>query len=153
MEFWGNLKLFKRLVWTMFALYLILLIKVIFFKYGLQMTLLLLRDEHRYVANLMPFKTIFSYVFRQGLDMITIKNILGNIIAFCPMGFLLPILFMRQRSIATIAICFCFSLSFEVIQILTNIGSFDVDDLILNTVGSTIGLLLYKATACLFTKK
>ena len=36
------------------------------------------------------------------------------------------------------------SLSFELVQLLAGLGSFDVDDLILNTTGGIAGYILYK---------
>ena len=35
------------------------------------------------------------------------------------------------------------SLGVEVMQLLTKVGSFDVDDILLNTVGGVIGFLIY----------
>ena len=65
-----------------------LLIKVIFFKYGYMASLILLQERNRpFGGNFIPFKTITFYFRTSSID-ITIKELLGNIIAFGPMGFL-----------------------------------------------------------------
>ena len=47
---------------------------------------------------------------------------------------------------------FCISLLFELFQLYTGIGVFDVDDLLLNTCGGMIGYLLYKIARRLMTE-
>jgi glycopeptide antibiotics resistance protein len=39
---------------------------------------------------------------------------------------------------------FCLSLTFELLQLFFRLGSFDVDDLLLNTAGGMIGYLPFK---------
>ena len=43
----------------------------------------------------------------------------------------------------TILLCFEFSAVAEVIQLVTKVGCFDVDDLMLNTFGGCIGYLVF----------
>lgn len=72
------------------------------------------------------------------------QNIGGNILGFVPLGFLLPYLFFRRlRLIGTVTCVFCLSLLFEVTQLYTGLGVFDVDDLVLNTVGGLLGCLIF----------
>jgi glycopeptide antibiotics resistance protein len=69
-----------------------------------------------------------------------IQNIAGNIVLFVPLGIFLPILMPAFQSINKIlAIGFFLSLSFELIQLITVLGFFDIDDTILNTLGALIG--------------
>ena len=71
-------------------------------------------------------------------------NIGGNIIGFIPFGILLPVLFLSLRKIwKTVFTVFCISLLFETTQLLTGLGVFDVDDLILNTAGGLLGYIIY----------
>lgn len=78
------------------------------------------------------------------------KNIAGNMLLLLPLGFLVPILWQRfQDGRKMILFTFCFSLSIELMQLLLMyIGltgrAFDVDDIILNTLGGCIGYFLYK---------
>lgn len=96
--------------------------------------------------NLTPFLEI-----RRGLKHVdtvgyryVIVNILGNIAAFMPFGFLLPLVSERKvHVIKAGAATFLLSLAAETIQLLSRTGAFDVDDLILNTVGGVCGYIGY----------
>jgi len=44
----------------------------------------------------------------------------------------------------TVFYSFELSLLVELIQLVTKVGSFDVDDIILNTIGGAIGYIVYK---------
>lgn len=78
-------------------------------------------------------------------------NIGGNILGFIPLGFLFPFVWHRRaRALVTVLFCFLVSLSFEIIQLKTGIGIFDVDDLFLNTLGGTIGMGVFFALAWMF---
>ncbi|MFJ5770083.1 VanZ family protein [Psychrobacillus sp. NPDC093180] len=98
-------------------------------------------------ANLIPFKNTINYIVnhdRFNLD-IVINNTLGNILIFIPLGIFLPILFKRYTSFSK-AITFSILVSFtiEALQFLLQIGQFDIDDLILNSIGSIVGFLFIK---------
>ena len=96
-------------------------------------------------ANLKPFSTIYLFYRSKRLrEEYKYDNIGGNIIGFVPLGILLPALFLSLRSIWRVAlISFCISLIFETTQLLTGLGSFDVDDIILNTAGGIAGYIVY----------
>lgn len=77
-------------------------------------------------------------------------NLGGNIFGFAPLGILLPLLFFRMRNFFRLtAMIFLISFCFETTQLLTGLGVFDVDDLLLNTLGGILGYLV----VILFTKK
>lgn len=61
---------------------------------------------------------------------------------FMPFGFLIPLLWNVSDK-KVIVIGFCSSLFIEFCQLFLARGT-DVDDLILNTTGTILGLLLYK---------
>jgi glycopeptide antibiotics resistance protein len=72
--------------------------------------------------------------------MIRIENLAGNIIGFSPFGIILPLLSKRFQKLSRVTLAtFFLSLTFELIQLIFEFGSFDVDDLILNTIGGIIG--------------
>lgn len=101
----------------------------------------------RVTTNFIPFETILRYInYSQyfNLDLI-ILNLLGNLLIFTPMGFLLPLLSKRSRKV-WIVVCagFFSSLAVETVQFIFRVGSADVDDLILNTLGAWFGYLAYK---------
>ncbi|MES1214055.1 MAG: VanZ family protein [Bacteroidota bacterium] len=150
-------KFLRILTWALLLFCMMVLTRYILFKGGVDhyKTYFTNFDGKRTVrwgvkrANFVPFSTLrYFYSVRKRYSYVA-KNILGNIIGFIPLGVLLPILFVRlQRAGRTIGAVFLVSLSFETIQLITDLGVFDVDDLLLNTVGGAIGYLLYS-----FSKK
>lgn len=95
--------------------------------------------------NLLPLKVLFE-TYREVFINLNINyfiiNFLGNIIMFMPIGFFIPLLWeIPDKKI--IIVGFLFSLFIEVCQLFLNRGT-DVDDLILNTLGTILGLLVYK---------
>src|SRR5687768_10622336 len=92
--------------------------------------------------NLVPFKTLVGYFSTfEGLSIT--DQFIGNVIAFVPFGFLLPLIASRLRSFTLmLRSTFIFSLLIEIAQLLFQVGAFDVDDLFLNTLGGVIGFLL-----------
>lgn len=79
------------------------------------------------------------------LDMISgpIDAVL-NIVLFVPLGFFLPLLYKKYSRISNIALTgFLFSLSIEIVQMFGR-GSTDINDLITNTVGASLGYFIYK---------
>lgn len=72
------------------------------------------------------------------------SNLAGNVIAFVPYGLLIPLLSHKNRRFwKVVLLSFDFSLLVEVIQLVSKVGSFDVDDLILNTVGGMVGFACF----------
>ena len=75
------------------------------------------------------------------------SNIMGmvlNMVMFAPLGFLLPAYFERYRHWGrTLAAGFLTSLTVELIQLFT-FRATDVDDLIMNTLGTIVGFLIAK---------
>lgn len=95
--------------------------------------------------NLLPLKVLFE-TYREVFINLNINyfiiNFLGNIIMFMPIGLFIPLLWeIPDKKI--IIVGFLFSLFIEVCQLFLNRGT-DVDDLILNTLGTILGLLVYK---------
>lgn len=71
-------------------------------------------------------------------------NLAGNVLGFVPFGFFVPILNKRLRkSIVITVLGFLMSLTVELIQLVTKVGCFDVDDLLLNTLGAFFGYLFF----------
>ena len=74
-----------------------------------------------------------------------IINLVGNVAAFMPFGFFMPVVSRRSRGpVRIILLGFGFSLMLETIQLVFRVGSFDVDDLILNTLGAGLGFFCYR---------
>lgn len=72
------------------------------------------------------------------------SNFLGNILLFIPIGLLFPIVTGKTKWYWTIGVGLSFSLLIETIQLITSLGYFDPDDIMLNTLGMAIGFGLWK---------
>ena len=96
--------------------------------------------------NLKPFVEIRRFwMYREQVGLSAFfMNIFGNVIGFIPLGFILPVISRRCRSGFLIVLSgFSLSLCVETIQLVTRVGCFDVDDLILNTAGAAAGYVLF----------
>jgi glycopeptide antibiotics resistance protein len=71
-------------------------------------------------------------------------NLLGNILLFIPFPFVLVIVFNKKQPAYILLSAFLLSLFIEVMQFIFKSGVADADDVLLNTLGATIGLLLVK---------
>lgn len=95
-------------------------------------------------TNLIPFKVLFetyNEVFINGYINYFLINFIGNITIFMPIGFFIPLLWDISNK-KVILIGFLSSLFIELSQLFLIRGT-DVDDLILNTLGTILGLLVY----------
>lgn len=102
-------------------------------------------DEYHY--NLVLFREIKRfYRYREILGMKSVMiNLAGNIVAFMPFGFFLPILWPRSGKFLYVTFwSFSFSLVVETIQLVYKVGTFDVDDLFLNTLGGIFGYMMMR---------
>lgn len=77
--------------------------------------------------------------------MVPIRNIGGNILLFIPLGFSIANLFSHFSWKKVIILGVFTSLLVELIQLNIPGRSLDVDDLLLNTLGTAIGYLAYQA--------
>ncbi len=76
-----------------------------------------------------------------------------NIALLVPLGFLLPLLWPEwNKPIGVLLFGVAFSLLIEASQLL-NIRFTDIDDVLLNTLGAVLGLLLYRVFAALSKRK
>ncbi|GFZ89001.1 hypothetical protein GCM10008018_38960 [Paenibacillus marchantiophytorum] len=153
---------------AIFALYLYAVFKIILFKFQaidfnflwhqLQRNLgdLSFIKERLHRANFTPFQSISSNV--QMVSSHNIINLYGNIALFIPYGIFLVYLAKKQRIsfLGVFMRALALSLSLEILQVVFAIGSFDVDDLILNVFGSLIGCFaarLYRFSPRIFKVK
>lgn len=79
-------------------------------------------------------------------------NFLGNIILFVPVGILLPVVTGWKKMWKTVVAGISFSFFIEIIQLTTSRGCFDLDDVLLNGMGTVIGFGIFQAAKRLFTK-
>lgn len=133
----------QKLGWVLFILYLCLLAYFMFFSESFGRT-----DTSRgYQYNLVPLKEISRYFTYYSVigPMLFLVNIVGNVAAFLPFGFFLPIISRRSKKwYNTCMLGFGFSLMLEALQLIFKVGSFDVDDMILNTLGAVLGYIAFQ---------
>lgn len=98
-------------------------------------------DEYRY--NLIPFTSIYHDLITSGINPFWLMRFTGNIVLFIPFGILLPkiwpLRYWQVLAIHTLGIC-----ALETLQLITQRGMLDIDDLILNTLGMTIGYAIHQ---------
>jgi glycopeptide antibiotics resistance protein len=91
-------------------------------------------------SNYIPFYTAYYYFTGSDPLRYTKENLVGNVILFAPFGIFLPLLFNKVHGFkSVIIISFLVSVTFEIIQLFTILGNFDVDDIILNVLGGALG--------------
>jgi len=135
-----NLKLYEELVSLSFIIYILSLFYLVTFQ-----------DVNYGTSNYTPFKEMFRYDIGSKLF---IKNVLGNILLFVPLGFYAGYYTKSKKLIPMFILVTLSSATVEFTQL--NIGrTFDIDDIILNSIGGLLGFLLYKFGEHLpkFTKK
>ncbi len=135
----------KNLTRFLFILYLIVLTWVILFKMELDFSLL--KNMNDRSINLIPFAE--SVTIDGKTD---ISEILLNVIVFIPFGIYISMLHKPWNFIQKIIPIFCVSLLYEVLQYAFAIGGSDITDLIGNTLGGIIGMILFFILIRMFGK-
>ena len=99
-------------------------------------------------VNITLFKELTRYQIGTRLFY---RNIVGNIIMFIPFGFFTSYYLKLERKSFIFAITLIISVVIELIQL--KIGrAFDIDDILLNIIGSMIGYFMYRIVDKLFGK-
>ena len=132
----------QKFGWVLFILYLIALTYFLFFAEMAGRT----DADRTYHYNLVLFKEIGRFIkYRHLLGWYPVcTNLLGNILIFLPFGMLVPMLSKKYKRFWCVALLsFELSLAVELIQLLTKVGSCDVDDMLLNTIGGMLGYAIY----------
>lgn len=100
-------------------------------------------------VNLVPFLTIknYWYVVRHSNDTDLLRhcliNLVGNVLLFIPIGYWMVRIWPRFRNFFLFLVtCSGLILLVEALQLFTLLGSFDIDDIILNLFGMIIGYFL-----------
>ncbi|MCD8346537.1 MAG: VanZ family protein [Lachnospiraceae bacterium] len=100
-----------------------------------------------YDYNIYPFREIIRYIrYRELLGTRAVLiNLFGNVIGFLPFGALVPLMARGARRAWRITLLSLeVSVLVEVSQLIFHVGCFDVDDMILNTLGGLLGYLAFR---------
>ena len=110
--------------------------------------------------NLQPMDTLrrFWWVLQYSENPTQIRhaiiNLGGNVVMFLPLGGLTPMIWPRLQKFWRHGITMVMIIAvIELVQLFTLLGSCDVDDLILNLVGTTLGFFLWKLSTWIHQKK
>ena len=124
----------KNLICFGFGIYLLLLVWLILFK--LEPRFWQLQQTGRSM-NLIPFARSMLQNGR-----ISISEIAYNALFFVPLGIYLSVLDITDRAWKRVMTGFLASIAFEGAQYLFAIGASDITDVIMNTLGTALGVLI-----------
>lgn len=95
-----------------------------------------------YISELIPFKTIISQLKYGSINEIA-RNIIGNLCLFIPLSFLLILKDNKYKNILRQTLILLPSiLMTELLQMITSVGVFDIDDIILNYLGVLLFIII-----------
>lgn len=138
----------KKLIKILFSIYIFFLILFVVLKFdgsferiiSLHNSIIENEKDGLRNINLIPFRAMSPYL-RDITEPYAFKNIAANIVIFIPLGF-----FISNKNpknvFKALIICLGVILSIELIQLFFKIGFFDVDDIILNFIGSLLGVFI-----------
>ena len=129
----------KKIAQIVFGVYLFLLVWLVLFKFAPPTKWASLGSSRR--LELIPFAA------RETGMRETRREMLANIAIFVPLGAYLSAFFAKKNLFFPVLIGFCLSLLFEIVQFAFAIGAADVTDLLMNTAGALIGVLLCRLLA------
>ena len=129
--------LFCRFYKVLIPFYILFMLYLMFFGFG--------RSPYDFnIVRLVPMASTAGFI-RETIQWKTIViNVFGNIIMFIPFGFL-GILIPDLKHFRKLMFNFISAIIIiESFQYFTRLGVFDIDDIILNTIGVAIGFGIYK---------
>lgn len=144
----------NRIVFALFILYVLIILFLLVFpnNYRSQNVLIGGLTWERWSAyvmsgfNLVPLRGLLEQIGNILAEQDVARNIIyivGNILGFAPLGFFLPVLFSVQRKLRMFLITILLAIFvLELVQVMTMRGSFDIDDIILNTAGAYLGFMV-----------
>lgn len=143
-----NISILREVVISLFFIYFLAVIYFTICKGGL----LNIAFKNNVYINLIPFKETMQMFNNEFMGIgNALYNIMGNIIMFIPLGFFIPFLFESGNKFNKVLLySLCASITIEMIQLLTSINITDIDDVIFNTLGGVIGLVMYRSYALIF---
>ncbi len=139
-----NSKRQRNISYIVFGIYMMLLIWLILFKFTTNFS------ELDYIRNInfIPFSE--SLITNGHLD---ITEIVYNILVFTPLGVYVSAFKPNWSFLRKAGASLCLSLLFETLQFIFAIGASDITDLIGNTVGGIIGIVIFLFFKKIFKKK
>ena len=125
----------KIILIIIFIIYLAALLRITVFRSGFDFSNAFSGGE----VNPVPFADLVNVFIADKRAFIYL--FFGNILWFVPLGFLMKRI-TNMTSARIILLGFLFSLCIETMQFIFGMGVFEIDDLLLNTVGVLLGTVL-----------
>jgi glycopeptide antibiotics resistance protein len=114
-------------------------------------TILQNREIGYWNYNFEPLKAYRGW-YNIGLYGVIVHNLLGNIVAFIPMGYFEMALSKDRKLWKIILKCFVVVTLLEVFQFVSCLGYLDIDDITMNTFGCLLGCLGFDLLAVICRK-
>jgi glycopeptide antibiotics resistance protein len=137
--------------WALFGAYLIVLLFLTFFPFnGLSGT-------DPVDLRLQAFRTI-HFALKKGPGSREFTVLVGNLVAFVPLGLLLPQMIGRRSLLLVVAVGLALSVAVEAGQLAVSVAlgfayrTADIDDVIVNVTGAVLGYLIYIVVTTLWTR-
>ena len=130
----------NKLTTVLFIIYLVALLWILVFKLGVRFSYMANRS-----VNLIPFSE--PLILNGKIDF---GEMILNVVIFVPLGMYAGILFERWIFGKKVFLFFLVSLMVEALQFILRVGAFDITDIITNTVGGIIGLMIFIAIEKVF---
>ena len=125
----------NKLTNVLFVIYLIALFWILLFKLGVHFS----NMGNSRSINLIPFR---EFLILNGK--IDFAEMIMNVVIFVPLGIYAGIVFKRWLTGKQLFLFFLISLIIEGFQYILALGVFDITDIVNNTFGGIIGLMIYK---------
>ncbi len=129
-----NLMSAKKVTLVLLIIYLIALYWIIVLKFNIPLN----KAEGERLINFIPYGE--SLVLNGEVSHAEISM---NVLIFIPLGLYIGVLLKRWKPWKKVLLFFSVSLVCETFQYIFRLGTFDVTDLINNTLGGVLGLLMY----------
>ena len=113
------------------------------FRLHIQQNLDYYHTYHELSCNFIPFRTLSLYLTDLP-NTIALRNLLGNILPWIPLGLLTRWRFPTAKRSHIFGGLALFCLTTELLQLVTFTGSFDVDDWILNMIACLAAVMIWE---------
>lgn len=133
-----------KMLRVLFVVYLIALFEIVVFKFDIPF------------SNMGYLRSVNFIPFNQSLIVngkIELSEIFMNMVIFIPLGVYFEIIFSKWSTMKKVFIVFVVSLSCEILQFIMAVGASDITDVINNTLGGIVGVLIIKLLIRLFKDK
>ncbi len=147
-----KINLYREISLLLFFIYFLLLLNITIFKsssISFRNPINSYEDKEYGISgiiNFIPFVETIKTITDGHTPIINpLRNIFGNMLAFMPLGFFIPLLFSKYNNIKRIFLLgLISSLAIELVQLFVGYNITDIDDIIYNTIGAIFGLLCFK---------